>query len=155
MKQQCWCSSCQSEALRLKSSLAFLKCLNSITTDSRGQHHKDVGHVCERWGGQTTKEAHVKLQSSLFLQPAGVRNNIVEDRSGWPKKSSSSFLKWMPVYYAWVIPVPHGAKYLKSSWERRLCFKCRWQAEHSKDKILVHKFRNKIKCSASTIYIFI
>lgn len=37
-------------------------------------------------GGQTTKEAHVKLQRSLFLQPAGVRNNIVEDRSVWPKK---------------------------------------------------------------------
>lgn len=44
--------------------------------------------------GQTTKEAHVKLQRSLFLQPAGVRNNIVEDRSVWPKNGFFSILPW-------------------------------------------------------------
>lgn len=83
------CCSCQSDALRLESFLTFSTWLNSVTTDSSSQHHKGFGHVCERWGsgGQTTKEAHVKLQRSLFLQPAGVRNNIVEDRSVWPKKA--------------------------------------------------------------------
>lgn len=56
----------------------------------RGQHHKDFGHVCERWGGQPTKEAHVRLQRSRFLQLAGVRNNIVEDRKVRPEKTFSS-----------------------------------------------------------------
>lgn len=42
-------------------------------------------------GGQTTKEAHVRLQRSLFMQLAGVRNNIVEDRSVCQKSPSLLF----------------------------------------------------------------
>lgn len=44
------CCFCQSETQRLNQFLTFLICLSSFTTDTRGQHLKDFGHACKRWG---------------------------------------------------------------------------------------------------------